>query len=125
MASKEEITETLKAQFASIKERGKVLAQALKARTDIAATRRRMRAVFADLGEEVYGRMAADQEGAWSDDAFDAYKARIEGLQAELNQQELVLQEVMAGKKKKEKKVESDAVVDAEVIEEEKEEEEA
>ncbi|MBT4497045.1 MAG: hypothetical protein HOC74_04950 [Gemmatimonadetes bacterium] len=123
MASKEEITETLKAQFTSIKERGKVLAQMLKARADIAATRRRMRSVFADLGEEVYGRMAADQEGAWSgDDAFDAYKARIEGLQAELNQQELVLQEVMAGK---EKKVESDVVEEAEVIEEEKEEEEA
>ncbi len=122
MASREEITETLKAQFASVKERGKVLAQTLKARTDIAATRRRMRSAFADLGEEVYGRMAADQEGAWSDDALDAYKARIEGLQAELNQQELVLQEVMAGKKKK---VESDAVADAEVVEEEKEEEES
>ena len=54
MRTKEEITQTIKEQFVNVRERGRVLAQALKARADIAATRRRMRSTFADLGEAVY-----------------------------------------------------------------------
>ena len=41
MRTKEEITQTIKEQFVNVRERGRVLAQALKARADIAATRRR------------------------------------------------------------------------------------
>ena len=98
MASKEEIAEAIRAQFANIKERGRVLAQALKARADIAATRRRLRGAFADLGEEVYGRMTADEKGPWSKDAELAdHRTRIEGVKAELRQRERALQEIMEG----------------------------
>ena len=80
MRTKEEITQTIKEQFVNVRERGRVLAQALKARADIAATRRRMRSTFADLGEAVYARLDAgesvDLEG------IGDYKLRIEGLKA-------------------------------------------
>ena len=99
MASKEEITEAIRAQFASVRERGRVLARALKARADIAATRRRLRGALADLGEEVYGRMAADEKGPWSKDAELAdHRTRIEGVKAELRQRERALQEIMEGR---------------------------
>lgn len=105
MASKEEITETIKAQFANVKDRGKMLAQALKARADIAATRRRLRTAFADLGEETYGRMTA---GSWEeDDELSTYKIRIEGVKAELKQQEKALKNIVEAKKKAPEKVEA------------------
>lgn len=105
MASKEEITETIKAQFANVKDRGKMLAQALKARADIAATRRRLRTAFADLGEETYGRMTA---GSWEeDDELSTYKIRIEGVKAELKQQEKALKNIVEAKRKAPEKVEA------------------
>ena len=104
MASKEEITGMIKAQFANMKVRGRVLGQALKARADIAATRRRLRTAFADLGEKTYGRMAA---GGWKEDAeLSTYKVRIEGIKAELQQQETALKEIVAEKGKEPAKVE-------------------
>jgi hypothetical protein len=95
MRSKEEITDTIKAQFSNIRERGKVLAQALKARADIAATRRRLRSTFADLGEAVYARI---DRGEWAQDgSLDDFKLRIEGLKAELRQREEALKQIVAG----------------------------
>jgi len=95
MRSKEEITDTIKAQFANVRERGKVLAQALKARADIAATRRRLRSTFADLGEAVYGRI--DSGELAQDGSLDDFKLRIEGLKAELRQREEALKLIVAG----------------------------
>jgi hypothetical protein len=98
MASKEEIAEAIRIQFANVKERGRVLAQALKARADIAATRRRLRSAFADLGEEIYARMTAGEKGPWSEDVeLEDFRTRIEGVKAELRQRERALQEIMAG----------------------------
>jgi len=116
MPTREEITETIKAQFANVRERGRILAQALRARADIAATRRRLRATFADLGEEVYERMAAGPDQGWSDDAdLAAYKARIEGLKAELGQREKALKEILEGREKKvEEQTEEDSAAPAE-----------
>jgi len=92
MNSKEEITEAIKAQFANVRERGRVLAQALKMRADIAATRRRMRLAYADLGEEVFKRMKSGSAGSWADDPVLAdHRTRIEGVQAELRQRERAL----------------------------------
>ena len=53
MRTKEELTQAIRTQFVNVRERGRMLAQALKVRTDIAATRRRLRSTFADLGETV------------------------------------------------------------------------
>ena len=107
MASKEEITETIKSQLTNVRERGRVLAQALKARTDIAATRRRLRAAFADLGQEVYGRMKDGGDGPWNEDEEMAtYRTRIEGVQAELKQRERVLKDILEDKGKKEEAAE-------------------
>ena len=95
MRTKEEITQTIKEQFVNVRERGRVLAQALKARADIAAIRRRMRSTFADLGGAVYARLDAgesvDLEG------IGDYKLRIEGLKAELRQREDSLKQIMEG----------------------------
>ena len=98
MASRDEITETIKARFAHVKERGRILARALKVRADIAAVRRRLRAAFAELGEEVYERML---EGTWEgDETLQTYKARIEGVKAELRQREEALRKILEEKGK-------------------------
>ncbi|MEW6749788.1 MAG: hypothetical protein AB1505_02275 [Candidatus Latescibacterota bacterium] len=97
MARKEEIAETIRERFETVKERGKILAQALKARADIAATRRRLRNAYADLGEEVYQRMASGQGGTWtSDPDVTDFRRRIDGVRAELRQRERTLEEIMA-----------------------------
>ncbi len=95
MRSKEEITDVIKMQFANMRERGKVLAQALKARADIAATRRRLRLTFADLGEIMYTRLASGE--LEPDSTTTDFKLRIEGLKAELRQRESALKSIMAG----------------------------
>ena len=51
MRPKQELTQAIRTQFVNVRERGRILAQALKVRADIAATRRRLRLTFADLGE--------------------------------------------------------------------------
>ncbi len=94
MRSKEEITDAIKAQFVNVRERGKILAHALKARADIAATRRRLRSTFADLGETVYARIDSGEFA--SDASLDDFKLRIEGLKAELRQREEALKTIGA-----------------------------
>ena len=95
MRSKEEITDAIKTQFSNVRERGKVLAQALKARADIAATRRRLRSTFADLGETVYSRIDSGEFG--QDASLADFKLRIEGLKAELRQREEALKVIVGG----------------------------
>ena len=101
MRTKEEITRTLKEQFVNVRERGRMLAQALKARADIAATRCRLRSTFADLGEAVYTRLKAGETVDLVEDLSD-FKLRIEGLKAELRQREGALKEIMAGSEEEE-----------------------
>ncbi|MFH1572364.1 MAG: hypothetical protein ABIG68_00175 [Acidobacteriota bacterium] len=106
---KQEITDIIKARFASVRARGKVLAQALKVRADIAAVRRRLRLTFAELGESVYGKMAAGQAKGWGDaPGLAEFKARIEGLKAELDQRERQLTEILEEGEKKAAEVKQD-----------------
>ena len=95
MRTKEEITETIRTQFVNVRERGRILAQALKARADIAATRRRLRSTYADLGEAVYANLDAG-EAMDAAEGLDDFKLRIEGLKAELRQREEALKEIIA-----------------------------
>jgi exonuclease VII small subunit len=95
MPSKEEISNAIKVQFANVRERGKILAQALKARADIAATRRRLRLTFADLGEAIYTRLESGELEL--DSATTDFKLRIEGLKAELRQREGALKSIVEG----------------------------
>ncbi|MFH1567606.1 MAG: hypothetical protein ABIL09_06345, partial [Gemmatimonadota bacterium] len=73
--------------------RGRVLAQALRVRVDMAATRRRLRATFAELGEEAYGRLLSGRLG--EDAELAGFRLRIQGLMAEIRQREAELREIM------------------------------
>ena len=101
MRTKEEITQAIKTQFINVRERGRILALALKARADIAATRRRLRSTFADLGEATYERLEEGKTVDWGENMGD-YKLRIEGLQAELRQREDALKKIVEGGKEEE-----------------------
>ena len=96
MRTKEEIAETIKTQFANVRERGRVLAKALKVRADIAATRRRLRATCADLGVAVYEKLDAETTVDLAQGLED-FKLRIEGLKAELRHHEETLKDIMEG----------------------------
>lgn len=107
MASRGEIAETLRDRFETVKERARIFAHALKARADIAATRRRLRNAYADLGQEVYRKMSGGLAAAWTADADLAdFQRRIDGVQAELRQHERALEEVMAQRHTREVEVE-------------------
>ncbi len=96
MATKTQIAETLRARFADVAERGRVLGQALKMRADMAVTRRRLRSTMADLGEKTYLRMeSGEAEELCRDSLLVSYRERIRGLKAELQIQESELREVM------------------------------
>jgi hypothetical protein len=101
MATKKQITDVLKERFANVVERGRVLGLALKARADIAVTRRRLRSTLADLGEKIYARMESDQAGELGHDPLlVSFQERISGLKAELRLQEAELKEIVAERKK-------------------------
>ena len=93
MMTKKQIAEALKDRLADVAVRGRVVGQALKVRADLAATRRRVRTTFAELGEEVYGRL---QAGELDGDArLNALKERIDGFKAEVRMKEEELREIM------------------------------
>ena len=108
MRTKEEITKTIRTQFVNVRERGRILAQALKARADIAATRRRLRSTFADLGEAVYAKLDAGEAVDLADNLSD-FKLRIEGLKAELRQREEALKVIMEGEEEETEETEETA----------------
>ncbi len=100
MPTKQQITETLKERFADVAERGRVLGHALKARADIAVTRRRLRSTLADLGENIYTRMASGSLPELGDDAMlTSLQERITGLKAELRFQEGELHNIVHDRK--------------------------
>jgi hypothetical protein len=91
-----DITGSIRARFADVRKRGKVFAQGLGVRADIAVVRRRLRRAFAELGEYVYGEMAAGRVKGWEDTpGLAAFRIRIEGLKVEMHQREEKLIEIM------------------------------
>ena len=96
MATKRQIAEVLKERFANVAEHGRVLGLALKARADIAVTRRRLRSTLVDLGEKFYTRMESGQAGELGNDPLlVSFQERITGLKAELRLQEAGLMEIV------------------------------
>lgn len=90
---KTQITEALRERFADVAGRGRIIGQALKLRADLAATRRRLRTTFAELGEEVYRRIK-DQE-LEADGALGTLEGRIDGYKAEVRSREQELSDIM------------------------------
>jgi len=104
MATKRQIAEVLKERFANVAEHGRVLGLALKARADIAVTRRRLRSTLADLGEKFYTRMDSGQAGELGNDPLlVSFQERITGLKAELRLQEAGLKEIVEERKERKK----------------------
>ncbi|MCC7261421.1 MAG: hypothetical protein IT369_02760 [Candidatus Latescibacteria bacterium] len=96
MATKRQIADMLKGRLADVAERGRVLGQALGVRADMAATRRRLRAALADLGEEVHTRLRAGQEqGLAAEAKVRDLQDQVDGLKAELRLQETELRRIM------------------------------
>ena len=93
MPTRRQITDVLKDRFEDVKERGKILGQALKVRTEIAATRRRLRSTYAELGEEIYNRLKAGTQPG--DSSLDGFCDRVDGIKAELKDQEEDLRQIM------------------------------
>ncbi len=90
---KTQIAEVLRERFADVAGRGRIIGQALKVRADLAATRRRLRTTFAELGEEVYRRIKDQQLQA--DGALGTFEARIDGYKAEVRSREQELSDIM------------------------------
>lgn len=96
MATKTQIADMLRGRLADVAERGRVLGQALGVRADMAATRRRLRAALADLGEEVHTRLRAGQEqGLAAEAKVRDLQDQVDGLKAELRLQEAELRRIM------------------------------
>jgi hypothetical protein len=90
---KTQIAEALRERFADVAGRGRIIGQALKVRADLAATRRRLRTTFAELGEEVYRRIKDQQLEA--DGALGTLEGRIDGYKAEVRSREQELSDIM------------------------------
>lgn len=90
---KKPLADGLRDRFAGVAERGRVIAQVLRARADVAASRRRLRAAMRELGEEVYGRLS---EGSLEGDhGLLVLKERIDGLHDEVGRREEELRAAM------------------------------
>ena len=90
---KKPLADGLRDRLAGVAERGRVIGQVLRARADLAASRRRLRAAMRELGEEVYRRLG---EGAMEGDhGLLLLKERIDGLHDELHRREEELRAAM------------------------------
>ena len=95
MPAKKQLADGLREGLAGVAERGRVLGRVLRARADVAAARRRLRASFRELGEESYRRLREGQlEG---DHRLLVLKERIDGLRGEVQLREGELREAMHG----------------------------
>ena len=95
MPTKKQLADGLRGRLAGVAERGRVLGRVLRARADVAAARRRLRAAFRELGEEVYGRLAEGRlEG---DHGLLVHKERIDGLRGDVRRREEELRGAMQG----------------------------
>ena len=95
MSTKKQIAEAVRSRLADVAARGRVLGQALKVRADLAAGRRRLRAAYAQLGEEAYARLRDGEMAA--DATMTTFRDRIEGIMAEVRTREAELKEIMTG----------------------------
>lgn len=99
MFTREEVTESIKTRYASVRERGRILARALQARAAVAAVRRRLRATFSELGEHIYEALEAGRAGGRGEEPeLASFQSRIKGLKAELSQREKALKDILEGK---------------------------
>ena len=95
MSTKKRVVELVRDRLADVAVRGRVLGQALKVRADMAATRRRLRSTFSELGEDVYTRMKAGD--AVADGQLGELRERIDGLKHEVKSLEAELRQIMQG----------------------------
>jgi chromosome segregation ATPase len=96
MAIRSNLTDKLKKSLSGVAERSRVLGQALKVRADMAATRRRLRASYAAMGEELYTRLQADNtDSVHIDSHFTDLAECIDTLKAELKELEEELRLLM------------------------------
>jgi len=93
MPTKQQITDTLKGRLAEVADRGRLFGQALKVRADMAALRRRLRSSYAELGEEAYRRLQADE--MVGDHKLLTTKEQIDGIRAEIRQREADLHDIV------------------------------
>jgi hypothetical protein len=93
MPTTKQIADSFRERLADVAERGKVIGQALGVRADMAATRRRLRNTYAELGEQMYQRLQRGEcEG---DHQLLSLKERIDGLKAEARTHEGQLRDLM------------------------------
>ena len=95
MSTKKQIAEVVRSRRADVAGRGRVLGQALKVRADLAAGRRRLRAAYAQLGEEAYARL---RDGEMPSDAtMTTFRGRIDDIKSDVRTREAELKEIMTG----------------------------
>ena len=67
----------------------------MKVRADLAAGRRRLRAAYAQLGEEAYVQLR--DGGMEADATMTTFRGRIDDIKAEVRTREAELKEIMTG----------------------------
>ena len=97
MLTKPEMTEHIRSRFRNAKERAGVLVRAIRVRLEILATRRRLRARFAEMGEEIYEGMKTGSQDLGGVPRVVSLKVRIDGLKSELSGLEEKLKNVLEG----------------------------
>ena len=95
MSTKKQIADAVRSRLADVAGRGRTLGQALKVRADLAAGRRRLRAAYAQLGEEAYVRLR--DGGMEADASMTTFRGRIDDIKAEVRTREAELKEIMTG----------------------------
>lgn len=90
---KKPLSELLRRRLDGVAARGRVMGQALKVRADMAATRRRLKAAYAEIGEEVHGCLAGGEPLA--DERLRALAGKVDGIQAELKLLEQDLRQIL------------------------------
>jgi hypothetical protein len=95
MSTKKQIADAVRSRLADVAGRGRTLGQALKVRADLAAGRRRLRAAYAQLGEEAYVRLR--DGGMEADATMTTFRGRIDDIKAEVRTREAELKEIMTG----------------------------
>ena len=95
MSTKKQIADAVRSRLADVAGRGRTLGQALKVRADLAAGRRRLRAAYAQLGEEAYVQLR--DGGMEADATMTTFRGRIDDIMAEVRTREAELKEIMTG----------------------------
>ena len=95
MSTKKQIADAVRSRLADVAGRGRTLGQALKVRADLAAGRRRLRAAYAQLGEEAYVQLRDGGKAAAA--TVTTFRGRIDDIKAEVRTREAELKEIMTG----------------------------